>query len=731
MAKKKKQQPAKAAPQVQKKPQDQPKNMAKASFWLKTNWQVYLLFIVSFLLYANTLGHQYAVDDSIVIQKNKFTRLGLKGMSGIWGEDTFVGFFGGKRNLVAGGRYRPFTLATFALEMQLFGRPAKDAQGNLLKDEKGQQLYDGNPGISHAINAILYGLLVVVLFLWIMALFDPQIKDKKLLHFLAFAAALLFAAHPLHTEAVANIKGRDEIMVTLGAILAAYWSLKAIDQPKKLFLYGGGAILAFFVALFSKESAIPFIVLIPLSFYFFRKQLGIEKLLIWSFPFLIAAAIFWFGMRNPAIGWDGKTEPAVELMNDPYLKLAPAPDGKTQVYVPFSDSERYGTVLYTWGEYIRLLVLPHPLTNDYYPKHIRGAKNEIPTLTDPWVLLILLFHIGLAVWAFIGLLKRKPYAFALIFYAATFSVVSNLFFPIGTNMAERFMFMPSIGFSLLTALGLLALLRRLPDNKEGVKNYSLGLWSLLFVSALYAYKTIDRNPAWYDDYTLFTTDIEVSPNSAKLNNAVSGVLQEHIQDPKMPAAEKMRILQKAQGHAAKAIELHPSYTNAWLLQGNAFIYMGELKEQQNAAQEALQFFDKAIACFNQVKVYRPDHPDVNNNMTVAHRDKARVLGQRLNKLQEAVNELQKAYTLSNGQDFETLRLMGIAYGIGGQPQLAARYFEEALVVMPNNIAILYNLEAAYNQLAQNGGGAAAQQKAQEYGRRWRAIDPNYDPRKAQ
>ena len=86
----------------------------------------WIIFIFAFLLYANSISNKYAVDDSIVIERNMFTKKGLKGMAGIWGKDTFVGFFGDERNLVSGGRYRPFTVAMFAVENQLFGKLIKN-----------------------------------------------------------------------------------------------------------------------------------------------------------------------------------------------------------------------------------------------------------------------------------------------------------------------------------------------------------------------------------------------------------------------------------------------------------------------------------------------------------------------------------------------------------------------------------------------------------------------------
>lgn len=151
------------------------------SIFRKTDW---LIFLFGFMLYANTFQHEFVLDDAIVFSENNFTKAGINGWRGIFSKDTFYGFFqqDGKEQLVAGGRYRPFSLATFALEVSLFGV---------------------QPTSGHIINALLYGILGIILFKCLVLL---RIEGG-----LALAITLLFMSHPLHTEVVANIKGRDEI----------------------------------------------------------------------------------------------------------------------------------------------------------------------------------------------------------------------------------------------------------------------------------------------------------------------------------------------------------------------------------------------------------------------------------------------------------------------------------------------------------------------------------------
>ena len=91
--------------------------------------------------------------------------------------------------------------------------------------------------------------------------------NKALSASLAFAAALLFVAHPLHTEAVANIKGRDEIMALLGSLAALYFSLRSYHSGK--LGWEALAALSFLIGIFSKENAITFLAIVPLTYWFF------------------------------------------------------------------------------------------------------------------------------------------------------------------------------------------------------------------------------------------------------------------------------------------------------------------------------------------------------------------------------------------------------------------------------------------------------------------------------
>src|SRR5665213_1861894 len=143
-----------------------------------------IIAIFSFVLYAQSISFRYAYDDGPMIKENKFTVQGFKGIPDILKNDYWAGWNKNSRT----PEYRPASLIMFATEWALF---------------------PDNPHIGHLVNILLYSLSCWVLYLLLCKLFEKQ----NLIF--PFIITLLFAAHPIHTEVVDNIKSRDELLCFL------------------------------------------------------------------------------------------------------------------------------------------------------------------------------------------------------------------------------------------------------------------------------------------------------------------------------------------------------------------------------------------------------------------------------------------------------------------------------------------------------------------------------------
>jgi protein O-mannosyl-transferase len=626
---------------------------ATQPFWQQSNWMSIGLVLFSFILYYNTLRHQFTLDDPIVMSENMFTTKGLAGIKDIWTHDSFFGFFKSeeKIQLVTGGRYRPFTPTLFAIGWQFFGN---------------------SPVWGHFLTILFYGLTGVMLYQVLLRL----LKDKPYQHHVSIITSVLFITHPIHTEAIANIKGLDEVMTLFLTLCAVAFSFKAFDTPSNKLKYNLIAGLLFFFALTSKENAIMFIFIVPLMYYYFT-TLSINGIIRQTLYFIAPAFIFIL-IRGAIIGWQFHTNLG-ELMNNPFIKI------ENGNYLLYSTAERLATVFYTLGKYIVLLLFPHPLTHDYYPRQIAMMK-----FSDWQVLCSILAYVLLIFWVFKSLKNKHLSGFAIAFYLISLAIVSNLFFPIGTNMGERFVFMPSVGFCLLIAHF---------GNVIFKEKRQLGIISLALVVVLYSFKTIDRNQAWKDNYTLFKTDIFNSPNSAKLRNALGGETIAQAQKEKDPE-QQAKMFEEALVHLEKAVELHPKYKNAYLLIGNAYNY------KKN--------FEKAIENYKKCLEIDPTDKDAIHNLSITYRYFGIYYLEQKKDIPNAIACLEQVYRYKPN-DVESWRCMGIAAGLKGDHQNAIAFFNKIIAQNPKDAKAFYDLGTAYLNAGNVPKATEMRQKAAELG----------------
>ena len=185
--------------------------------------------VLAFLLYANTLGFSYVLDDFSLIKENLLTQKGISGLPEIFKSSYRSGYYLPDNDL-----YRPLSKAMFAIEWELA---------------------PNSPELSHWVNVLIYASIGFLLYRLLFSITNNNT-------WLSLVIALLFITHPLHTEVVSNIKSRDELLSFLFFLLMSLASLKYLSGERWWYLVGTG--LSFALALLSKESSIVFAVAVPL-----------------------------------------------------------------------------------------------------------------------------------------------------------------------------------------------------------------------------------------------------------------------------------------------------------------------------------------------------------------------------------------------------------------------------------------------------------------------------------
>jgi hypothetical protein len=600
-----------------------------AGFWKQNLIGAAIIFILGFGLYLRTLNYEYVLDDQIVITKNIYTEKGFSGVWEILTTESFQGYFQSQRDLVVGARYRPLSLVTFAIERGIIGAY--------------------NRQVSHFINALLYGLSGLLLFRVLSLLFGKRGRDEWFLT-IGFGAALLWIVHPLHTEAVANIKGRDEIMALIGSLAALYYSLRYVEKGKIVSLIL--ACVSFFLGLMSKETTITFLGVIPMSIYFF--QTGSIKKILKVFLPLLGVFIVYLIVRIQVIGYLLSDTVVTDIMNNPFVNMTIA--------------QKYATIFYTLIVYLKLSIVPHPLTHDYYPYHI-------PTMewSDILPILSLLIYVAMGVYALLGIKKRRIPAYAILFYIMTLSIVSNLFFPIGTFMNERFVFMASIGICIVVAW---ALLEFIPSLTSKIKPLFGGI-ALAALVLSYGYKTFTRIPAWRSPLSLNASAIKVSKNSARANVFTGTAYFNEYKDMAEGDA-KQNALTQAAYYVRRAKELMPDYHNANLM------LAGILAEEYKYNRDV----DKLLAGFTEIMKTSPRIPfmkeyygymngrvDSNKLLDYFYTTGKEILIDQQFKYNEGLNQLQYGLEV-DPNDERILRAMAETFEKVGNTGKAQEYFNK-------------------------------------------------------
>jgi tetratricopeptide (TPR) repeat protein len=508
--------------------QPKPVEDKAASTKLKT-WLASIIAIFAFILYAQSINHDYTLDDHRVIDENTVTKRGIAGIPDILKTDYW---YGSGRDELRGPIYRPTSLIVFATVWEFS---------------------PDSPHLYHFINVVLYAVTCLILFLLLNKLFARQGLV------FAFACTLLFVAHPIHTEVVNNIKSLDEILCLLFGIIAIWFAYKySLSQSMRALVFGG---ISFFMSLLSKETGIAFLVIIPLSVFFLSANS--KKPIITASITLVGITALWLLIRMAVLK---------DVPRD--ITTATSPLNNT-LYAAPNMVRKYATAFYILIRYVFLLIFPHPLTSDY-----NFAQIKIQDLTDPGALIGIIFYFGIGIYAILNLRRKSIIAYGILFYLVALAPVSNIFFLGGSSMAERFLYTPSIGFCIVIAYFLARLTKteviksRVNSPVTFFSTYSTLLLIVLGIAILYSFKTLSRNRDWKDTLTVFSRDVQTSKNSATANELFGNALL--LKVAKSPNKQnQVDSFNLAKKYLKRALEIAPGFYYAASNLG--YIYLAENK----------------------------------------------------------------------------------------------------------------------------------------------------------
>lgn len=543
------------------------KNEIKKSNWLTNNtYSLIFISLICLILYGNTIGHGYNMDDVFVVKDNPMVQKGIKAIPEIFSSRYF-------ENNQSKFGYRPFTKAVYAVEVSIFGT---------------------NVHVSHFINVLLYALLVYLVFIWLKRIFIHQTGILFI-----WAVMLLWLFHPIHTEVVASLKNREEILYLLFAVWSSILFMDFIEKGKSLFLVF--AMILFIFSYLSKQSAISFALVLPIVFYFkYLAHLNRKELLAAS---IFKNRLFLRIMISLATLWMASYV-MYKLPNWLF------PPDEIELY-SFENPLRYNHVwaahfsvaALTMIYYLRLLLFPHPLLF-YYGLY---TLPEV-SMSDAIVWISILVHATIFVFCVLKWKKNKYLLFGFLFYLAAIFPFSNYMIEINGIVADRFLHGPSLGFAIF-AISIMYYYFKIPQNENKIKLINKNAKYLFFVILfIYTVKTISRNSDWKNEITLFSHDIEFLDNSVKANDILAQTIMDRIMhnNPLQHSFLELKpSLDSVLRYYNRTLELFPE--NAKALNNIANLYINFY----NQPEQALKYLVKAYQ-------YKPDNFELTFNLGMSY-----------------------------------------------------------------------------------------------------------------
>ncbi|KAK9952285.1 hypothetical protein ABG768_018135 [Culter alburnus] len=465
--------------------------------------------------------------------------------------------------------YRPLTVLTFRL--------------NYLFSELSSSSY-------HLFNVVLHAV-VCVLFLH----FCRLLLDRST----SLIAALLFAVHPIHTEAVTGVVGRAELLssIFLLAAFLAYTKSKGADHS----IVWSPIISTVFlvaVATLCKEQGITVIGICCIYEVFVAQGFTLPMLIDTLLQVLRGKDVFPYAVLQTLL------KLIVLIISTLLLVIVRVQVIQSQlpVFTRFdnpaavsSTPTRQLTFNYLLPVNAWLLLNPSELCCDW----TMGTIPLVESLLDPRNFATLVFYGLLSFLAYHSLWyshsSAKIVMMALSLIVLPFIPASNLFFPVGFVVAERVLYVPSMGFCVLVAHGF-----KLLSQRGGLKKMSWLLMGVLLTT--HTLKTFNRNWDWESEYTLFTSALKVNRNNAKLWNNVGHAL------------ENQNSYERALRYFLQATRVQPDDIGAHMNVGRTYKNLNRSREAEEAYLIAKSLMPQIIPGKKYATRVAPNHLNVYINL---------------------------------------------------------------------------------------------------------------------
>jgi tetratricopeptide (TPR) repeat protein len=525
------------------------------------------------------------------------------------------------------GLYRPVTTLSYLWNYAILG--------------------DGpEPAGYHRINIALHAVNVSLVYALGMLVFQTPA--------LALALAAIWGLHPLLTESVTNVVGRADLLAAFGVLAGLFCYVKSLSATgRRRLAWLAGMVAAQTIGLFSKESAavLPGVLLLYDLAWTERAS---WRQRIPAYAALALPLALFFAVRS-----------GLQV----HMAIIPSEN-------PLADAGFWTarlTAVKDIGKFLWLFLWPARLSADYSYHAVMLANWE-----DAQAVVSLAVCVGLLILAVRCRRTQKPLFFFIFFFFVTLAPTSNVFILIGSILAERFMYLPAIGLAGCLVVAIHAAGARLSLRRPAAAQaawVAMGIACLLFAVRTYA-----RNFDWQDEYSLWSSTVNVSPNAARPHMNLGIAL-----------SKIAGRLPEAISEYEAALRIHPDYAQAHYNLGNA------LSKVPGRMPDAVREYQAVLRL-------QPDSADAHNNLGIA-------LSQMPGRMPDAMEEWRAALHSEPENAGAHYNLGNALARMPGRMPEAVAEWQAALRTEPGLADVHYNLGNYWSQMPDRTADAISEYEA--------------------